>query len=371
MKLTFNRETLLVAFQTVATVAPSRSPKPILQCVKISASADQVVLMATDTEIGIRLSVDDIDVEAPGSAVLPVSEFGNILRESTDEKLSVAVSESSVDITGESSLFNMAFQNPDEYPDVNGSESESFLKLPAKLLKELIRRTLYATDNESSRYALGGVLLEMNSSNLVAVGTDGRRLAKMEGPVEVVGAVDLGASNTIVPSKSMGLIDRALGNPEEEVTVSLSDGHLLVRTSTAMITTGLVEGRFPKWKEVFPNFTDPSEINLTVGPVYSKLRQASIMTSDESRGIDFSFDSGTLKMHGLTAQKGEAKTELPVAYDGDPLTISMDHRYVADFLKTLDNESAFTISVQGNESAVLFTTEDGYNYIVMPLARDR
>ena len=76
-------------------------------------------------------------------------------------------------------------------------------------------------------------------------------------------------------------------------------------------------------------------------------------------------------MHGLTAQKGEAKTELPVAYDGDPLTISMDHRYVADFLKTLDNESAFTISVQGNESAVLFTTEDGYNYIVMPLARDR
>ena len=51
-------------------------------------------------------------------------------------------------------------------------------------------------------------------------------------------------------------------------------------------------------------------------------------------------------MHGLTAQKGEAKTELPVAYDGDPLTISMDHRYVADFLKTLDNESAFTISAE-------------------------
>ncbi|MFL2871288.1 MAG: DNA polymerase III subunit beta [Pirellulaceae bacterium] len=371
MRLTFNRESLLAAFQTVATVAPSRSPKPILQCVKISASTDQVVLMATDTEIGIRLSVEDIDVEAPGNAILPVSEFGNILRESTDEKLSVAVSESSVDITGESSLFNMAFQNPDEYPDVNGAESESFLKLPAKLLKELIRRTLYATDNESSRYALGGVLLEMSSSNLVAVGTDGRRLAKMEGPVEVVGAVDLGDSNTIVPSKSMGLIDRALSNPEEEVTVSLSEGHLVVRTSTAMITTGLVEGRFPKWREVFPNFSDPSEINLTVGPVYSKLRQASIMTSDESRGIDFSFDSGTLKMHGLTAQKGEAKTELPVAYDGDPLTISMDHRYVADFLKTLDNESPFTISVQGNESAVLFTTEDGYNYIVMPLARDR
>jgi len=49
----------------------------------------------------------------------------------------------------------------------------------------------------------------------------------------------------------------------------------------------------------------------------------------------------------------------------------MDHRYVSDFLKALDATSQFSIFIENAQAAVLFTTEDGYSYIIMPLATDR
>ena len=89
MKIRCDREKLLTAFQTAAMVAPSRSPKPVLQNVKIIAAESSTVLMATDMEVGVRIDVEDVEVETPGSALLSVSEFSSILRESTDSNLSI------------------------------------------------------------------------------------------------------------------------------------------------------------------------------------------------------------------------------------------------------------------------------------------
>jgi len=78
MKVTCNREQLLSTFQTAALVAPARSPKTILQNVKLEVSQQGAMLMATDMEVGIRIEVDGIEVETPGSVVLPVSRFERI-----------------------------------------------------------------------------------------------------------------------------------------------------------------------------------------------------------------------------------------------------------------------------------------------------
>ena len=93
--------------------------------------------------------------------MLPVGRFGSILRESSDEKLLIEVDAQGVKVKGERSEFNLPGGNPDEFPSVVSFTEEKYHKLPARLFKELIRRTLFATDTESSRYALGGVLLEM------------------------------------------------------------------------------------------------------------------------------------------------------------------------------------------------------------------
>jgi DNA polymerase III subunit beta len=108
-----------------------------------------------------------------------------------------------------------------------------------------------------------------------------------------------------------------------------------------------------------------------VGPLTSAVRQAAIVTSDESRGVDFTFEGGTLVLAGHAAERGQSRVELPIAYDGPALTISLDPRFVLDFLKVLEPEKTFTLDLQDSDAAAVCTTDDGYGYVIMPLARDR
>lgn len=371
MKLACNREQLQQAFQTVAAVAPPRSPKPILQNVKLEATSDGATLTATDLEIGIRHAVGGVEVQTPGAALLSVTRFGSILRESTDETLSLESDGQGATVRGERSLFQLPAESPAEFPDVAAFGESSCVEIPARLLRELIRRTAFATDNESSRYALGGVKLEFEGGELTAVGTDGRRLARMKGPIGVQGEPNFGAQNVIVPTRAMQLIERAVLPSDAEVRLAIRGNEFLVNSQRATIAARLLEGRFPEWRKVFPEAGGGERIELAVGPTHAAVRQAAIVTSEESRGVDFTFADGMLVLAGRAAEVGESRVELPIGYDGPAITITLDPRYVMDFLKVLDAEKTFTFELKDSDSAAVGTTDDGYGYVIMPLARDR
>ncbi len=371
MKATCEREKLLHAFQMAASVAPARSPKPILQNVKLSLTSDSAILMGTDLEVGVRVEVPGFSVEAPGSVVLPRDRFGKILSESSDEQLRIESDGHKVRVRGDRSEFQLPSENPDEFPSVLAFEAEKYHEMPARMFREVIRRTVYATDNESSRYALGGVLLELSATGLTAVATDGRRLARQEGPAQSVGGHVSNDHMTIIPTRAMQLIERALADNEENIQLAARDNDVLVRSGGATIYSRLVEGRYPKWRDVFPRREGMVKVELSVGPFYAAVRQAQIVTSEDRRGVDFTFGGGKVVLAGHGAELGESHVELPIAYDGADLGITLDPRFLSDFLKVLSPEQSFTMELRDAESAALCTTEDGYAYVIMPLAREQ
>ncbi len=371
MKITCNRERLLHAFQTVAAVAPARSPKQILQNVKLEVANDHATLMATDLEVGIRYQVEGLEVDVPGAAVLPVGRFGLILRESSDATFRIESSAEGTTIRGERSQFKLPSENPQDFPAIAEFNESSYYEISARLFRELIRRTIFSTDNESSRYALGGIKLEFDNNVLTAIGTDGRRLAKMEGPAQAIGGPAPFGDVTVVPTRAMQLIERALSEDASEVQIAVRQNDILVKNPHGTIYSRLLEGRYPRWRDVFPQRPNSTKIDLTVSPVYSAVRQAAIVTSEESRGIDFTFGGGSLVLSGQTAEVGQSRVELPISYDGAPITIALDPRFAIDFLKTLEGEKVFTIDLQDSDSAAVCSTDDGYGYVIMPLARDR
>ncbi len=370
MKATCERDKLLHAFQMAASVAPSRSPKPILQNVKLEMTAEKAILMGTDLEVGIRVDVPGITVEVPGSVVLPRDRFGKILTESSDEALSLESDGGKVVVRGQRSQFQLPSENPDEFPSVLAFEEAKYHEMPARFFREVVRRTVFATDNESSRYALGGVLVELAANSLTAVATDGRRLARQEGPATSVGGHVSGETMTIIPTKTMQLLDRALGDNEENIQLAARDNDILVRSGRATVYSRLVEGRYPKWRDVFPRHEETVKIGMTVGPFYAAVRQAMIVTSEERRGVDFTFGGGKIVLAGHGAELGESHVELPTEYDGAEVGITLDPRYLSDFLKVLAPEQTFTVELRNAESAAVCSTEDGYAYVIMPLARE-
>ena len=114
MKITCEREKFAAAFQTVAAIAPARSPKPILQNVKLEVAKDKATLMATDLEVGIRYEVAGVEVDTPGAAVLPVARFGSILRESSDATFRIEAGSDGTTIRGERSQFKLPVGKPDK-----------------------------------------------------------------------------------------------------------------------------------------------------------------------------------------------------------------------------------------------------------------
>ena len=371
MKIKIKRESFQKIFQIAAAVAPVRSPKTILQNIKLSVSKDSAVLTATDMEIGVRLNVPDVEVETEGTAVMPVSRLSMILRESTDEILSIDANSEKTLVTGKNSRFELSAHNPDEFPEVAQFEEESYYEVNASLLKEMIKRTLFATDAESRRYALGGVLLEINNDQIIAVGTDGRRLATMHGAVKEVGKPQAAGNATIVPSRAMSLIEKLISEDEAPIQFAARANDLLLRDKENVFYTRLVEGRYPNWRDVVPSRQESNRIDIPVGPMYSALRQAAIVSSEESRGVDFTFKDGSLVLSNTTAEVGQSRIEMPVPFDKEELTITLDHRFVADFLKVLQPDKTFTLDLEDSNNAAYCQTDDNYGYVIMPLKTAR
>jgi DNA polymerase-3 subunit beta len=372
MKALCNRKGLLAAFGMVSGVAPARSPKPILQNLKLVADPDDgSTLMATDLEVGIRYRVLGVKVDQAGAVILPTAKMQQILATSSDEEIAIETDGESLMIRGLRSQFRLPAEDPDLFPEVPDFAATSYHVVGAGDLRRLIRRTMFATDVESTRYALGGVLVELTNESISMIGTDGRRLAKMSAGAEAENDAPPPQGMPVIPVKALKLIERNIDDDDPPVHLTIQGGTaVLVRTHNAVIYSRLVEGRFPRYQDVFPAKADV-KIPMEVGPLRLAVEQASIVTSDESRGVDFNFAPDALTLASQAADVGSSRIELPLGYEGKAVEITFDPRYLIDALKTLDDASTITAELIDHKNAAVFKTEDGYSYVVMPLTRER
>ena len=165
------------------------------------------------------------------------------------------------------------------------------------------------------------------------------------------------------------MIEKSLGDGTGEAHISLHVNDIVVRCQGTTITSQLVQGRFPDYRKVVPD-TYNSTVDMVVAPFYSAVRQAMIVTNEESRGVDFVFGNGVLKLNSQAADIGQSKIEMPISYDGPEMTITFDPRYVADFLKVLDSAAQFHLKLISHDDRASLIADD-YTYVVMPLSRDR
>lgn len=368
MNLVCSRQLLATALATVSGVVPTRTAKEILKNVKLIVSDGVATLIGTDQEVGIRYQLPEIQSNSAGEVLLP-QRVMTILRELQDSEVTIEVDDRQLRIKSGQSEFKLSVEDPAEFPDVTAFKENDYHVISGQVLKQGIQRTIFATDTESTRYALGGVLMEMRPETLTLAATDSRRLAVFSGTASAQGRVAEEIVSPVVPAKAMQLIERSIPAGESEVHIALHSNDILVRSGQSTIYARLVEGRFPRYQDVIP--TDYSRtVSFVVGPFLSSVRQAMIVTNEESKGVDFEFDSGTLTLKSTASDIGTSQIQLPISMDGEPVTITFDPKFVADFLKVLDAASQVTLKVVDSDSAAVFKADEGYTYVVMPLARD-
>src|SRR5205807_7537333 len=149
-------------------------------------------------------------IKKPGEAILPAAKLLSILRESTDEHLTIEADAQKCVVLGQHNEYEMPSEDPSEFPDLPTFADDKYHELTAGALRTMIRRTAFAAAKESTRYAMTGVVWELEGEHCRLVATDSKRLALATGPAKAVGGHTTTGPTHIVPTKAMALLERNL-----------------------------------------------------------------------------------------------------------------------------------------------------------------
>ena len=365
MKVICNRGALLEALTVAGNVVAARTPKPILQCVKLSAADNALTLSATDLEVAIRYTDNQVQIEQTGEVLVPADKFRDIVRESVDDTLAIEITGDTANIRGQDSHFKIFTQKAADFPNVPGFEGEADFQIIGGALKQLIAQTLFAAAKESSRYAFNGVLLNAKNKKVHMVATDGRRLAQANGDLLNSSKIDKDGVKAIIPAKALQLIDKLIDDPEEAVGFQITETQVIVHTSNATLTSSLVEGQFPPYEDVIPKDCDKKMIASTAD-FLSAIRRASLLTTEESKGVRLHFSKKGLILTSRSPESGEATINFPCKYEGSDVEIGFNPQFLVDALRIVDNDEISLELTAANRPGLL-KGGPNFQYVIMPV----
>ena len=251
MKVTLPTSVLLDAVGHAASVAASKSPKPVLECVALRAdSITGLSLEATDLDVGLRLHLPDVEVLEEGELVIPAARLLSVARECDDEETTLVGDDGNLTVDTGRSHFRIRGEDPEGFPVIPSFQDDGVIRLPGDTLRTMIRRTVFATAKEAGRYALHGVLFRVSGDRLELVATDGRRLARAARTLDARRREGLeghrGAQGALAPRPRHGRPARARW-PSRWRT-----GRCSSRSVGRSVVSRLIDGTFPAYEDVIP-----------------------------------------------------------------------------------------------------------------------
>jgi DNA polymerase-3 subunit beta len=363
MRFRCTRQRLLEGFQVVGAVVSSHAIKQIYESVKVVTRAGSLELLATDLEVAIRYVVPEVEIVEAGALAVPAARMTGILREIREDEVEVAWQDGATHVTAGGSRFTVLGEDPEEFPRIPEMEEGRMITIPKAAFKELIERTSFAAAKERTRYALNGILLLVNGTEIRCVATDGRRLALTQGEAENPEEIEVEA---IVPAKGMGMMLRTLADEDEALELRIDESQASARTSRAVVASRLVEGVFPKWQEVIPARC-AHEIELDRVELIGALRKAKLLTNQESRSVRLRFEEGRLVIASRALEVGEARVEMDVTFDGPEVEVGFNPDYLIEALNVVRGETV-RFAFNGPTSPGKLTDGESFTYVVMPVS---
>ena len=363
-----SRDNLLRPLQIVSGIVERRHTLPILANLLIRKSGANVSFLSTDIEIQITTHAecgaanDDVATTAAARKLL------DILRAMPDGDVALSLSDKRMTVQSGKSRFALQTLAAEEFPTVaEATEFNASVTLAQKTFKHLLAMVHFAMAQQDIRYYLNGMLLVVDGKKLMAVATDGHRLAycAVELEQEATGA---GArQEVIIPRKTILELQRLLEDNDDPVQVQLAANQVKFTFANVELISKLVEGKFPDFQRVIPKgYKNAFAIDRI--KLQQALQRTAILTTDKFKGVRCILDTHTLKISSTNADQEEAQEELELDYSGDALDIGFNVTYLLDVLGNLKSEQVQVSLGDSNSSALITVPEDdNFKYVVMPM----
>ncbi len=366
MNFTIAKDQIIAGLQAVQNVVGSRTTLPILSNVLIKAEGNRLDLTCTDLDVTISCNVEAA-VKKGGATTVPVKKLFGIVRELAGSEVEFEVDDKNhCSIRSGASFYKLNGLAADEYPPAAKFKDDKKVTLAQEKVRAMLKKTSFAISTDESRYVLNGIFFILKDHKVTMVATDGRRLALVDEEADVP---DKSQGEFIVPAKAVGELNRLL-QEKGDVEIRFTDNQASFtlkddKGSGALLTTKLIEGNYPNYRQVIPNETK-ERIALGREEFLHALKRAELMTSEKANSVKLAFAKNQLTITANSPEVGEAKETIAINYKGKEMAIAFNPRYVIDPLSALANDEVFIELIDELSPGVL-KINGPFLYVVMPM----
>ena len=364
MKIVCYKDTLLKALNSVIKGVASKTTNPILEGILIQTNENQVKLTTYDMELGIEYIIDS-DVKEQGSTVVNAIMFSEIIRKLPDSEIYITLNSNNLlEIECEGALYKLTTMNPDEFPELPKIEIENSIDLEQNMLKNMIRKTIFAVSTEENRPIFTGCLFEVENNKLNVVAVDGFRLALRS----IYLPVKVNDFKAVIPGKTLNEINKIL---LDHVKIGIAKNQALFEMENCKVVTRTLDGEFLNYKSVIPSNWE-TRIRVNKNSLQDSFERISLISAssiekEKKYPVKVSVDIGKITI-SCTNQTGEAKEEIYISTEGKNIEAGFNPKYFLDSLKAIDDEEVFVEFGTSISPCLIKSVENSeYVYMILPI----
>lgn len=367
MKFSVSSSDLLKQLQVVSGAIGSKPVLPILEDFLFNLDKNQLTISATDLESSITTKID-VKGDSTGSIAIPAKILLDTLKGLPEQPITFNIDTNSfgIEITSAYGKYKLAGENGNDFPRIPEADGVDTVKLPSSVLDQVISKTLFATSNDDLRPAMTGVFFQVDFSNIIFVATDAHKLVRYTFN-NVKSEV---ATSFIVPKKTLNLLKSTL-SAGGEVELSFNKANAFFTFGDVRLVCRLIDARYPDYNAVIPT-DNPHLLSITRSDFLSSLKRIAIYANKTTNQVVLNIDEGSLTVSAQDLDfSNEATEQLSCSYDGEPMSIGFNAKFLIEMLNVLDSDDVkFQLSSPTRAGILLPTdVEEGEDILmlVMPV----
>lgn len=363
MKIVCSKNDLLRGVNTVMKAVPSKTTMPILECILIDASANEIKFTANDMELGIETKVEGSIIER-GIVALEAKLFSEIIRKLPDSDVTITSDDkNNTSIVCEKAKFSIMGKDGDDFSYLPFVERDYCISLSQFTLKEVIRQTIFSIAANDSNKMMTGELFEINGNELKVVSLDGHRISIRK--IELKS--EYGEKKVIVPGKTLTEISKILGGGTEDMAdIFFTENHILFEFDKTVVVSRLIEGNYFRVNQMLSNDYE-TKVTINKKEFLDCIDRATLLVKEgDKRPIILNISGDVMELK-ISSQIGSMDEMIDITLEGKDIKIGFNPKFLIDALRVIDDETIDIYYMNPKAPCFIRDENQSYIYLILPV----
>lgn len=363
MKIICSKSNLLKSVNIVMKAVPGKTTMPILECILIDASSNEIKFTTNDMELGIETKVEG-EILEKGIIAIDAKIFSEIVRKLPDNDVTITTDEKmQAVITCEKAKFNISGQSGEDFSYLPYVEKNDSITLSQFTLKEVIRQTIFSIAANENNKMMTGELFEVNGNILRVVSLDGHRIS--------IRKIELKDSypnkKVVVPGKTLIEVSKILsGETEDEISIFFTENHIVFEFANTVVVSRLIEGEYFRIDQMLSSDYE-TKVEINKREFLDCIDRATLLVKEgDKKPIIIAIGDGSMELK-INSQIGSMNEQIDISKEGKDILIGFNPKFLIDALRVIDDETITIYLVNPKAPCFIRDENQSYIYLILPV----